>query len=167
MQTPHITHKTLIETFNYENSTGIFRWAEKATKKALIGKVAGSFDNDGYRQIKINKRVYREHRLAWFYVYGEMPNGFLIDHRNGIKSDNRINNLRLSTPSENMRNQTKHFDGGSGFKGVTFNKTAKKWQAHCWANGKQNYLGVYLTPELASDVYISFAKKHHGSFFKI
>lgn len=165
MKIPEITQQQLQELLSYDPLTGDFTWKVSPPYKKLIGKKAGSFDDDGYRQIKINKRGYRAHRLAWLYVYGSFPE-FLIDHLNGIKSDNRIKNLRVATSSENMRNQTKHSDGESGFKGVTFHKQANKWQAACWANGKQRYLGLYSDALTASLAYDAFALQHHGEFFR-
>lgn len=160
-----LTAQRLREVLHYNPETGVFTWLANAPSRNMVGKTAGSFDRHGYRQLRLSGMCYRAHRLAWLYVYGEIPTT-KIDHINGVRYDNRIVNLRQATDSENMRNQGKHSDGTSGFKGVTLHKKSGKWQAACWASGKQRYLGLFATGELASSAYQKFAKENHGEFFR-
>ena len=93
------------ELLDYDKSTGEFTWICKrrgASKK----KLAGTKTKIGYTMIMIDGKYYLAHRLAWLYVYGEMPK-LSIDHINGKKDDNRIKNLREVTILENQHNFTK------------------------------------------------------------
>ena len=101
----------------------------------------------GYLEVRISNRLYRLHSLAWLYVYGEIPNR--IDHKNGIRSDNRIINLRVCTQSENCKNSAKRANNTSGFTGVYFFKRLNKWAAKIVCDGKQIHVGCFDTPELA------------------
>jgi len=90
----------------------------------------------------------REHRTVWSAMYGSIPEGREIDHINGDRADNRLENLRLVTRQENMRNAKKSNANTSGCTGVTWNKRAGKWQAQTEVTqpcGKRRgkYLGVY------------------------
>jgi len=88
--------------------------------KRKIGDRAGYLDKGGYRHIKFKTDTYLEHRIIYFYYYGNIPDGMHIDHINGIKDDNRLENLRLVTPQENRFNNS--------CKGYSWNKKAKKWK---------------------------------------
>ncbi|WP_162997615.1 HNH endonuclease [Pseudomonas sp. LTJR-52] len=83
---------------------------------------AGSFDTYGYLIIKIKGRQYKAHRLCWLYVHGVMPDGN-IDHINGIRSDNRIANLRVVSQADNCRNSTIKPHPSTGFPGVLIDNT--------------------------------------------
>ena len=79
------------------------------------GKRSGSSRMDGYRQMKIGGKMYLEHRVVWFAVHGEWPDGE-IDHINRVRDDNRVENLRVTNRSHNMSNNessniNKHSDG--------------------------------------------------------
>jgi hypothetical protein len=126
------------------------------------GKVAGT-THLGYVKIRINGKQYRAHRLAWLYIYGAFPS-IDIDHINTVKSDNRIVNLRLAHDHENLKNIGLVKTNTSGFRGV--HKARSKWQATASLNGDRIYLGRYDTPEAASEVYETFAKQHHGEFYR-
>ena len=82
------------------------------------------------------------HRLAWLIHSGAMPDAE-IDHINGIKSDNRISNLRCVTHEENSRNKAKYSNNTSGVSGVTWDSREGKWRAHVKAQKKQNFLGLF------------------------
>jgi hypothetical protein len=97
--------------------------------------------------------------------FGAIPPGLLIDHINGIKLDNRIENLRLATDSGNNSNATMSKRNKTGFKGVSFNKWAQKYEARIF-NGKVKYLGVFETAEAASHAYIKAANEIKGEFSK-
>jgi len=99
-----LTQAELHQYLNYDPQTGIFTWKVKLSDKINIGQKTGCKNNRGYLLIKINKKLYRAHRLAWLYVYGYFPK-FTIDHINRIKTDNRIENLRDVTIQENLKNK--------------------------------------------------------------
>lgn len=91
----------------------------------------------------------------------------LVDHINGNGCDNRRENLRLATKSQNLSNQGKQQHNTSGFKGVTWHNQRHKWIAQIGSNGKHMYLGVYLTKEEAARAYDIAALKYHGEFAKL
>ena len=105
------------------------------------------------------------HRLAWFFVYKEMPNQ-LIDHINGIRSDNRIENLRVVTFFENAQNLKAHKDNKSKLKGAYWNEQNKNWRSSICVNGKVMNLGSYKTAEEAHCAYVKTSKEHqtHGIY---
>lgn len=92
------------------------------------------------------------------------PDGKEVDHINHDKTDNRKSNLRICTREENARNHPIHKNNTSGFKGVTWNKKANKWQAQIRHCGKNVHIGVFEDKESASDAYKEMAKKLFGDF---
>jgi hypothetical protein len=119
-------------------------------------KVAGCLHKSGYRQIKVNNVNYPAHRLIWIFHNGSIDENMQIDHINGIKDDNRIENLRIVTAQQNSWNRSR-----LTAKGYTWNKDVKKWQASIWINGKLNYLGLYANELDARNVYLANCKLHH------
>lgn len=116
-----------------------------ANKKAAIKQQRNS-----YHGIRIDRALILVHRLIWVLHYGEWPKGEL-DHINGDKFDNRIENLRDCTKSENMRNQKLRSDSTSGFPGVHFckDKKNKPWVARIGMNRRWKTLGYFATREEA------------------
>lgn len=88
------------------------------------------------------------------------------DHVNGDKLDNRRENLRIASNSENQRNRGKPSNNTSSYKGVSWHRSAGKWQAQIMVNGKSMYLGLFTTPEAAHEAYTATAEKLHGEFWK-
>lgn len=152
----------LHELFEYKDGNLIYKI--KPSNNRNIGDVAGTIDTKGYRVIKINYKRYMAHRLVWTYHNGEIPTGLQIDHINQIKDDNRIENLRLATHSQNQSNATKNKINKSGFKGVSWHKRSKKWMAMIGHNNKKINIGGFSTPELASEAYKAAAIKLNGDF---
>lgn len=162
MSVPAMDQKSLIALFHYNHAVGQFEWRERPNKVRNDG-YAGCLDNDGYRVIRVGGKNFKAHRLAWLYVYGGWPKGPL-DHINGDRADNRICNLRLASPNENMWNSPKQVNNTSGFKGVTFYPVTRRWQARICVNGKRINLGMYPTAAQAGSAYRDAAKKYHGDF---
>lgn len=88
-----LTHSELIRLLSYDAKTGIFVWKANRGTRKVGNKAAGSKTTRGYINIKVNGISYQAHRLAWFYIHKKWPDD-QIDHKNQIKSDNRIKNLR-------------------------------------------------------------------------
>lgn len=101
-ETPPLTQKRLREVLDYNKETGKFFWKVNIAKNVRMGREAGTI-KDGYIYIRIDKRVYAAHRLAWLYHYGKWPEKE-IDHINRNPQDNRLSNLRDVSKSENQRN---------------------------------------------------------------
>lgn len=94
-------------------------------------KVAGLLENNGYIRIRINSVKWLAHRIVWTMFNGEIPSGMEIDHINGVRHDNRIENLRLVEKSANQRNRIKlSKKNSSGISGVYFCNTRNCWMAH-------------------------------------
>lgn len=158
-----MTHDDLTSKLNYCPLTGVFTWKVKPSRQIRLGAIAGTLDSDGYRKIKVCGKVVHSHRLAWFYVFGYMPEKE-IDHINRVKDDNRINNLREATRSENAKNKEKSSANKSGYKGVSFQVKAQKWFAHIRISGKNKHLGCFDSPLRASLAYRLASHFYHGEF---
>src|SRR5262249_23350106 len=101
---PRITAARLRELLDYNDETGEFRWRKRMSRKVKPGDVAGNLNTDGYRRIRIKGREYRAHHLAWLHMTGKSCPVF-IDHRDGNPSNNRWDNLRRATASQNCANR--------------------------------------------------------------
>lgn len=157
-----VTQEFLKSVLNYDKDTGIFTWAVNKSKRCNIGDVAGHKDN-GYIRIEINNKAYRAHRLAWLYVYGEMPK-LHIDHINSNRSDNRVSNLREATYQENSKNYSTPKTNTSGVKNVSWYKKLNKWVVSLGVNGKKKTIGYFDDIEFAELVAIEARNKYHMEF---
>ena len=148
---------------DYDPDTGVFRWAINSTR-VKAGDVAGTPDQRGYIRIRIGAKKYAAHRLAWLFMTGDDPGALTIDHINGDKADNRIDNLRLATNAENQRNKGRYASKTSGFKGVYWNATKGRFFAAIRVNRKLNHLGYFDSEGEARHAYAKAAERLHGEF---
>lgn len=146
----------------YDRESGEFVWI-KGRGSAKTGSVAGSPDTDGYTSIGICGARYLAHRLAWLVEYGVWPEES-IDHIDCVKTNNSIRNLRLADQSQNRCNVKLQRVNSTGFKGVHFNKNAKKFRSIIKARGATRFLGYFDTAEQAHDAYKAAAAEMHGEF---
>lgn len=130
-----LSQERITEILDYDRNTGEFIWKSPTSKRVKKGAVCRCKDAYGYIVIRIDGRLYKAHRLAWLYVYGELPDGG-IDHVNRIKDDNRIVNLRVAGQSQNMQNL-------SGLRGVRWDSDRKRWSACIKLNYKNIHLGRF------------------------
>jgi hypothetical protein len=158
-----LTAERLHSLLAYNPKTGLWVWRVTPGGRARAGAIAGSLDGCGYHAIKINRRLYLAHRLAFLYINGEWPKGE-IDHVNHDRADNQWSNLREATHSQNLGNQGAYKNNRSGYKGVTWQKRDRKWQAQIQVGGKSHHLGHYDTAEAAHAAYCRAAIKHFGQF---
>ena len=122
--------------------------AASAFNKKYPGRPVGCVwtprnSNTSYITTILYSKLYYTHRIVWAMNYGEIPEGFLVDHINGNGTDNRIENLRLVSHKQNMMNQKKPKSNTSGHVGVYWNKARKKWVAAIMVDGKNKSLGYY------------------------
>ena len=152
-----LTHERLTGLLYYDPETGVFVWRQsRGTKKA--GSFAG-YIVDGYMMVKIDKREYYAHRLAWFWVHGQWPPDE-IDHANNARDDNRLCNLRLASGIQNTANAQRRSDNRSGYKGVGWHKHKKRWCARI----KQRTIGYFADPIAAAKAYDAKARELFGEF---
>lgn len=154
-----VTQARLKELLNYDPGTGVFTWRVSRGPKPA-DSVAGVIKGNKYIYIGVDGKTYLAHRLAWLYAHGIFPLG-QVDHANRIKTDNRIENLRLATQAENMQNLSKPRNNTSGVIGVSWDKQHKKWRAQIMIHGRQIYLGLYETIDGALAARYAAKEKYH------
>jgi hypothetical protein len=135
-----IKYDVVDRLLSYNKDTGYFSWkVSRGTRKA--GSMAGCVNpSTGYSVVRINRRGYSAHRLAWLLAYGYLPeNG--IDHIDRNKLNNSISNLREATQSCNLRNITRKKNNTSGITGVRWKGNNKIWEARIYHNKKDTYVG--------------------------
>ena len=155
-----IDHTELLRTLDYTPETGEFRWR---AGQHYVGRVAGSKAKSGYVAIQIHGQLYYAHRLAWMYVTGAWPKAD-IDHINGDRSDNRLSNLREASRSQNNANQKLGGRNSSGYRGVSFHKASRKWNAQIHHNSRRIHLGLFESAEAAHTAYLSAASTIYGAY---
>jgi hypothetical protein len=152
----------LRELLHYDPDTGIFAW-RVGRQGTPQGSIAGNRRRDGRVLIGIDQVRYMAHRLAWLYVTGQFPDTDL-DHKDCDPSNNRFDNLRPATFSQNQRNQPTPRNNTSGFKGVTFHKQRGRWRAQIKHKGKVKHLGLFDTPQEAHQAYCKAATEIDPQF---
>ena len=161
-----ITQERLKELLNYNESTGEFVWIRPTSNRVKQGSVAGAVRDDACITISVDGKEYKAHRLAWLYIYGELPVRE-IDHKNCNPIDNRISNLRLSDRVTNNQNKGRASNNKTGYKGVYFVKRTKMFCAQININGKPKYLGSFTSAIEAYACYVAEAKKLYGEFLNL
>ena len=147
----------LQKVLRYEPDTGLLYWTADASK-AVRGKQAGTL-NRGYIVVMYKSKFYKAHRVAWLLTHGHWP-AHSIDHINGIKSDNRLENLRDVDDTLNQQNRHRaRVDSKSGLMGAS--PYRNRWKSQIRVNGEVRYLGVFDTPELAHLAYVQAKQQHH------
>lgn len=143
---------------DYSPITGVFRWRWRPIydfanrqiwqhwNDRYSGERAGTFCGaDGYRYLRIDGARIGEHRVAWLYCYGVLPEQ--TDHQNGRTTENWIDNLRSVTNTENAKNQAVRKNNKSGVTGVCWDKSSGRWQAYICVSGRMIRLGYFVELE--------------------
>jgi HNH endonuclease len=160
-----VTRDDVLDVLNYEPETGYFIWKprlhDKRWTRRYAGKKAGVIESSGYRQIKVCGRYRMAHRLAWLVITGKWPSEWL-DHRNRDRDDNRFDNLREATKSQNHANRKGY--SNTGLKGASRRASTGKFTSNISKNGKCHWIGTFDTAEEAHAAYAAAAAKHHGAF---
>lgn len=145
---------------SYDPDTGVILWIAKG-RGMIKKKAAGTKLHSGYLGICIGPKRWQAHRIAWALHYGCWPKD-QIDHINGVKTDNRIANLREATNSQNGKNLGLSKANKSGVKGVCFDKQTNKWRALIKVDFKSKCLGRFQTIEEAAQA----RKQAEAKYFK-
>lgn len=155
--TGHVSVEELHEIFEYQPDGNL------SLRKN--GKIAGYVDPDkkGYVRIQLNGKKYYRHRLNWMMHFGYINDDLLVDHKNGIRGDDRIENLRLLDPQQNSQNK-KNPNKNSlvGFLGVSVH--GKKFRAKITHDGKQISIGTFASPVEAHAAYLKYKRILHKGY---
>ena len=165
--------------FKYDPSTGGLEWmrrplshfkdsrSHKIWNTRYAGTKAGRVSSNGYIGVSINSVRKQYHCIVWEIHFGPVPFGKLIDHRNGDLTDNRIQNLRLASHSENMQNCKIQKNNTSGYKGVSWIASTNKWRSEIAVDKKRKLLGVFDCKMDAIAAYARASKLHHKEFSRL
>lgn len=156
-----LTRERAAALLEYDPTTGVFTRLV-ARGGHPVGSVAGATDGSGHRQISVDGIVYLAHRLAWFMMTGAWPAG-QVDHVNCVPDDNRWENLRQATHTQNCANSSLQKNNTSGIKGVYWDHGHKKWAAQL---GKKR-LGRFDNKDAAAAAYAAAASRKYGEFARI
>lgn len=157
-----ITQQKLKELFDYRDDGVLVRKVSCAGNCNHAGRSVGWKDARGYVSTKINGQSHRVHSLIWMWHYGVLPEQ--LDHINRVPHDNRIENLRLASSSENMMNRKLFSNSKSGVPGVSWHGRQKKWFVYVNVNKKRKNIGYFDDLEFAELVSLESRAKYHGKF---
>ena len=152
------SQERLRELFDYDPDQGLLIRKDKRFRKR-----DGIHSARNYQRTTIDYVSYVHHRLVWIWHNGD-PGQMVVDHINRDRHDDRIENLRLATHSENRRSSGMFRTNTSGYKGVTFEKNRCRWKAYIYLNNKRKHLGMFPTKEEAAAAYQRAAAEMHGAF---
>lgn len=155
-----LTRDLVDSLFEYRN--GVLYWKVNRGPVKTAGRVAGGRSVRGYQHIRIGKQIHKRHRLVFLLHHGYLPQ--CVDHINGDVNDDRIENLRASTLSQNMHNQGVRKTNTSGIKGVSWYPRYNKWRACLTVDRKMTTVGYFLTKEEAGEAVREARAKLHGEF---
>lgn len=167
-----LTYAQVASLIKCDPATGKLVWLERkplptqsparvaAWNDRYAGKEAFTSTNSGgYRSGRILGRDFRAHQVVWMMAYREWPDGE-VDHINGDRSDNRLDNIRLVDRSTNMRNIRRPKTNTSGAIGVSWNKVAQKWEAHIQISGRKKHLGLFGSVAEARSARLLASKRY-------
>lgn len=157
-----ITQSQVAECFEYRDGTLYWRGVTHPNKQYLADKPAGSIHKTGYRHVTWMGKVHKVHRLIFLMHHGYLPPE--VDHINGDRADNRIENLRAANRSENQCNRPALASNTSGYPGVSWHKKSKAWMVRVMKNGKTVVQEYFKDLELAGLVAQEARAKFHGQF---
>jgi hypothetical protein len=160
------------QRLSYAPDTGVVSWKTSPAKHIKPGARAGGIKRSGsgiYRVIGFDNceehATCYEHHVVYFLMTREWP-VFQIDHRDGDGGNNKWENLRLATESQQRMNSRLSSRNRSGFKGVCYHKCAKKYHAQIGVNRQHINLGYFSTIEAAANAYEAAAKIYHDQEYR-
>jgi hypothetical protein len=158
-----ITQERVQELFEYRDDGHLIR--KKSAGSAKAGSVSASIDAKGYSRTVVDGQNLLTHRVIWVYHNCNLPKQ--LDHIDGNPMNNKIENLRPASMSENQRNAKVRANNKSGYKGVYFHKTRKSYVAQIRLHGKPVRLGVFANPIDAALAYNVAATELFGEFARL
>ncbi|RUV07448.1 HNH endonuclease [Mesorhizobium sp. M1A.F.Ca.IN.020.03.2.1] len=158
---PALTAERARELLLYDPETGALTW--RVARGCQRGALAGTRTADGYTQVEIDYRLYRAHRVIWLMQTGKWPK-HLLDHRNGMRADNRWKNLREATHLQNSRNRRPGKANSSGTVGVSFVTSVQRWEAYIGLDSRCITLGRFADKEEAISARRQAELHHFGEF---
>lgn len=160
-----MTREQLVKSVEYNSETGVFTRLYNPDRSDYWNnkyacKEAGYINSMGYVEIVIGKKRALAHRLAFLYMFGEVPKDHII-HINQVKTDNRLGNLQIKTHSntKSMLKKCQVNNYSTGVLGVSYIPELKKYTSHIGINRKQKHLGYFDTVTEASDAYWNARKE--------
>jgi len=157
---PYPTQERLKELFEYRD--GLMIRKTRPSIRSFVGQVVGCPDPEGYLRVSVDKRQYLLHRLVYLFHHGYLPE--FLDHANGNRANNKIENLRPASKYQNILNSQIRSDNTSGVKGVCWNARKRKWFAKIYVNKKSLNLGYFDDIELADLVVREARVIHHKEY---
>ena len=173
---------TLRQSLNYDDEKGEIvwrerpvwhfsndeRWSAQEAQSRWNSRYAGrpAFNQkgkNGYLTGVIDGKRLLTHRTIIALRLGYWPKE-TVDHVNGVRTDNRLVNLRLASRVQQSRNTSSAHNSTSRFLGVSFRKERGHWRANIFVEGKQTFLGSFNNEEEAAKAYDDAARKHFGEF---
>lgn len=148
----------LLENFFYKD--GSLFWKKNASTRRKIGSKVGWVEKNGYLRCGIDGKMYRVHRLIYKMHYGHCPE--FLDHINGDRADNRLENLRPATNQQNSANKPQSKINKVGLKGVCVERG--KYKAAIKFNNRSMHLGYFDCPFEAHEAYNKKAKELFGEY---
>lgn len=159
-----LTQEYLKSILEYNQYTGIFRWLISPSHRVNAGDEAGNkHPATGYCCIKIRGKLHLAHRLAFLWVTGRMPSGY-VDHIDGNRFNNIWSNIRDGSMSQNQHNRPANKNNTSGVKGVHWDKRKSRWVAKIKLNGKDIHIGTFVDI-ISAELAVRKARvNHHGEY---
>jgi hypothetical protein len=159
----NLTYEEAIEAFEYRD--GELFWRIKPHGSVQIGDVAGKIGKPEYKTFCFKQRRYKTHRVIYLIHHGCMPDE--IDHINGNKFDNRIENLRPVTRSQNQCNKPMMKNNTSGHRCVSWDKRKQAWHVRVTIKGTNYFYGYFNDLEIAALIANEARAKLHGEFARM
>ncbi len=156
-----LTQARLKELLSYDPLTGEFTRLKKTGRSGAVGSIVRTPHNAGYLTAGLDGAEYLQHRLVWLYVHGHLPVAD-IDHINGVRSDNRLANLREAARYQNHQNKGVQSNNTSGLIGVSWRSNRSRWVAQIRVLGISRYLGSFVDQADARAAYLRAKEAMHS-----
>jgi len=158
-----LDQKTALQFFEYRDGKLYCKTkTSHKSNKVQIGQEIGSLTGSEYLRTKVAYKEYYVHKIVFLMHHGYTPQ--IVDHIDGNRTNNRIENLRAVNLSQNQHNRAKSKNNKSGFKNVSWCKRTGKWQVVIGLNSLSLHFGRFQDIELADLVAQEARDKYHKEF---